>query len=102
MSFYDDEDDDDDVMSSNEDEVQFPVIPTSKTRLHSFRGYSLPRHIEETKDTFASHQSFATRISPKLVPSGTNMLDTHIEAGLDDFVSELGWIVGTIGTTDSP
>ncbi|KAM0513545.1 hypothetical protein ACHAPE_007809 [Trichoderma viride] len=102
MSFYDDEDDDDDVMSSNEDEVQYPAIPASKTRLHSFKGYSLPRHIEETKDTFASHQSFATRISPKLVPGGTNLLDTHIEAGLDDFVSELGWIVGTIGTTDSP
>ncbi|PTB38424.1 hypothetical protein M441DRAFT_251830 [Trichoderma asperellum CBS 433.97] len=102
MSFYDDEDDDDDVMSSNEDDVHFPSIPISKTQLHSFKGYSLPRHIEETKDTFASHQAFAAPISPKLVPSGSNLLDTHIEAGLDDFVSELGWIVGTIGTTDSP
>lgn len=103
MSFYDDEDDDDDdVMSSNEDDVHFPAIPISKTRLHSFRGYSLPRHVEETKDTFASHRPFAAPISPKLVPSGSNLLDTHIEAGLDDFVSELGWIAGTIGTTDSP
>lgn len=101
MSFYDDEDDDDDVISSNEDEVHFPSIPISKTRLHSFKGYSLPRHIEETKDTFASNQAFAAPISPKLVPSGSNMLDTHIEAGLDDFVSELRWIVGAIGTTNS-
>ncbi|KAL7918357.1 hypothetical protein ACQKWADRAFT_304422 [Trichoderma austrokoningii] len=93
MSFYDDEDDDD------EDEVNFPCIPISKSRLHSFTGYSLPRHIEETK---ATHQSFAAPISPKLVPSGSALLDTHIEAGLDDFASELGWIVGTIGTTDSP
>lgn len=101
MSFYDDEDDDDDVMSSNEDEVHFPPIPISKTRLHSFKGYSLPRHIEESKSTFASHQTFAAPISPKLVPSTSNLLNTHIEAGLDDFVSELGWIVGAIGTTDS-
>ncbi|RFU75619.1 hypothetical protein TARUN_6620 [Trichoderma arundinaceum] len=102
MSFYDDEDDDDDdIMSSNDDDGHFPPIPLSKSRLHSFRGYSLPRHIEETKDAFASHQTFAAPISPKLIPSGSNILDTHVEAGLDDFVSELGWIVGAIGTTNS-
>ncbi|KAH6603450.1 hypothetical protein Trco_008225 [Trichoderma cornu-damae] len=101
MSFYDDEDDDDDdVISSNDDDAHFPPIPISKSRLHSFRGYSLPRHIEETKDAFAPHQTFATPISPNLVPSGSNLLDTHVEAGLDDFVSELGWIVGAIGTTN--
>ncbi|KAL7945758.1 hypothetical protein V8C42DRAFT_321485 [Trichoderma barbatum] len=101
MSFYDDEDDDDDVMSSNDDDVHFPPIPISKTRLLSFKGYSLPRHIEETKDAFAPHQTFATPISPKLIPSGSNLLNTHVEAGLDDFVSELGWIVDAIGTTNS-
>lgn len=101
MSFYDDEDDDDDVMSSNDDDAHFPPIPISKSRLHSFKGYSLPRHIEETKDAFAAHQSFAAPISPKLMPSGSNILNTHVEAGLDDFVSELGWIVDAIGTTNS-
>ncbi|KAL7789811.1 hypothetical protein V8C37DRAFT_385812 [Trichoderma ceciliae] len=99
MSFYDDEDDDDDVMSSNDDDGHFPPIPISKTRLHSFTGYSLPRHIEETKDAFASHQAFAPPISPKLAPSGSNLMNTHVEAGLDEFVSELGWIVDAIGTT---
>ncbi|KAM0256183.1 hypothetical protein ACHAQJ_005162 [Trichoderma viride] len=101
MSFYDDEDDDDDVISSNEDDAHFPPIPIAKSRLNSFKGYSLPRHIEETKDAFAPHQAFAAPISPKLIPSGSNLLDTHVEAGLDDFVSELGWIVGAIGTTGS-
>lgn len=101
MSFYDDEDDDDDVMSSNEDDGHFPPIPISKSRLQSFKGYSLPRHIEETKGAFASHQTFAAPISPKLIPSGSNILNTHVEAGLDDFVSELGWIVDAIGTTSS-
>ncbi|UKZ53582.1 hypothetical protein TrVGV298_007377 [Trichoderma virens] len=101
MSFYDDEDDDDDVMSSNEDDGHFPPIPISKSRLLSFKGYSLPRHIEETKDAFVPHQPFATANSPKLIPSGSNLLNTHVEAGLDDFVSELGWIVDAIGTTNS-
>jgi hypothetical protein len=93
MSFYDDEDDDDDVMSSNEEDGHFPPIPIAKSRLHSFTGYSLPRHIEETKDAFAPHQAFAAPISPKLIPSGSNLLETHVEAGLDDFVSELGWML---------
>ncbi|KAF3076736.1 hypothetical protein CFAM422_001025 [Trichoderma lentiforme] len=101
MSFYDDEDDDDDVLSSNDDDGHFPPIPISKSRLLSFKGYSLPRHIEETKDAFAPHQTFATTSSPKLIPSGSNILNTHVEAGLDDFASELGWIVDAIGTTNS-
>ncbi|PTB66540.1 hypothetical protein BBK36DRAFT_1201543 [Trichoderma citrinoviride] len=99
MSFYDDEDDDDEVMSSNEDEAHFSPVPLSQSRLTSFKGYSLPRHVEETKDVFIQ-QSFAYRGSPKLIPDRPNLLNTHVEAGLDEFVSELGWIAGAIGTRE--
>ncbi|EGR48820.1 uncharacterized protein TRIREDRAFT_61576, partial [Trichoderma reesei QM6a] len=99
MSFYDDEDDDDDILSSNEDEGHFPPAPLSQSPLSSFQGYSLPRHGEDSKDAFLP-QTFAHRASPKVIPSRSNMLDTPIEAGLDEFVSELGWIASAIGTED--
>ncbi|KAL6864293.1 hypothetical protein J3F83DRAFT_743282 [Trichoderma novae-zelandiae] len=101
MSFYDDEDDDDDeVVSSNEDEGHFPPPLVSQSRLTSFKGYSLPRHMEETKDTFIHQQAFTYRSSPKLLPDGSNLPNTHVEAGLNKFVSELGWIAGAIDIRD--
>ncbi|OTA01872.1 hypothetical protein A9Z42_0021980 [Trichoderma parareesei] len=90
MSFYDDEDDDDDILSSNEDEGHFSPAPLSQSLLSSFEGYSLPRHGEEGKEAFLQ-QDFAHRASPKVIPSRSNMLDTPIEAGLDEFVSTEDW-----------
>ncbi|KAL7806924.1 hypothetical protein V8C26DRAFT_424035 [Trichoderma gracile] len=99
MSFYDDEEDDDDVMSSNEDEGHFPPAPLPQSLLSSFKGYSLPRHVGESKDLFLQ-QPFAHRGSPNLIPNRSNLLDTPVEAGLDNFVSELGWIASAIGMRD--
>ncbi|PTB71343.1 hypothetical protein M440DRAFT_1148289 [Trichoderma longibrachiatum ATCC 18648] len=99
MSFYDDEEDDDDVLSSNEDEGHVPPAPSSQSLLSSFKGYSLPGHVEEKNSAFLQ-QTYAYRSSLKLLSDRSNLLDTPIEAGLDDFVSELRWIAAAIGTQD--
>lgn len=99
MSFYDDDEDDDDVLSSNEDEGPFFPAPISPSLLSSFEGYSLPPHVEGNKDAFL-RQTLAYRGSPKLIPDRSNLLNTPVEAGLDDFVSELRWIAGAISTRE--
>ncbi|KOS16701.1 hypothetical protein ESCO_004617 [Escovopsis weberi] len=79
--------------------------PVSLRRQDTFRGYSLPRIGEETQKMPSPGQSFAGFESPDMIArtgsemsNGSNFLGGHIDTGLDDFVSEMGWIVDVIGT----
>lgn len=104
-SFYDDTDDDDVLSSNNSD--YFSVQPTNNTSSHNqkFEVYSLPEQQESGSKIFEPQPTYATLNSPLLARGdsaisvgGTNFLGSPIDTGLDDFASELGWIVDVIGT----
>ncbi|PHH67123.1 hypothetical protein CDD82_1501 [Ophiocordyceps australis] len=103
-SFYD-SNDDDEVLSSNDgDNYPHQSLPSLCAPGYGFAGYSLPRQTDYTKGMTSSPpmQAFG---SPRLVArneatvpmSGTNLLATTIDSDLDDFVHEMGWMVGVIG-----
>ncbi|KAJ6441660.1 aldehyde dehydrogenase [Purpureocillium lavendulum] len=109
-SFYD-SNDEDDVVSTNEAEAfsHQPIIDVPFTN-QGFRGYSLPRQSDEEKIMAEPGPAIKAFNSPHLLPGadtrndqvgGANLLGTHIDTGLDDFVSEMGWIVDAIGCKEN-
>ncbi|KAM4062207.1 hypothetical protein HRG_009055 [Hirsutella rhossiliensis] len=108
-SFYD-SNDEDEVLSCNDGDHFFhmPSLSLSSTE-QSFKGYSLPQHHDGVKTVAESSAATGGLHSPRLLArtdsaeriNGANLLGTTIDTGLDDFVSELGWIVDVIGTRQS-
>jgi hypothetical protein len=102
-SSYESNDEDDDVFSSNDEDTpsyRRPAVPSS--RRYGFMGYSLPQQIEG-KNAMASDTTITIPNSPPLLAHGdpSNFLGSPIDTGLDDFVSELGWAVQSIGSKHS-
>lgn len=106
-SFYD-SNDEDEVLSCNDGD-NFSHVPSRRPSCaeQSFKGYSLPQQHDGVKavaDASTAVDGFLR--SPRLLARsdsaepihGANLLGTTIDTGLDDFVSELGWIVDVIGT----
>ncbi|UNI16302.1 hypothetical protein JDV02_002745 [Purpureocillium takamizusanense] len=110
-SFYDSNDEDDDVVSTIEtDNLCHRAVIDAPLSDQGFRGYSLPRQSGEEKSMAEPRPAIKSFSSPQLLPGadsrneqvgGTNLLGTHIDTGLDDFVSEMGWIVGAIGCKET-
>ena len=99
--------DEDEILSSNEsDNFLYQPLPGPSSTKQSFRGYSLPRQSDEGKGLANGSLGIATLNTPHLLPSsdasipisGANLLGAPIDTGLDDFVSELGWLVDAIGS----
>lgn len=88
-------DDEDEVLSSNNSDI-FLGQPTADVSANtkSYECYSLPEH-EERGGKIMEQQ--ASRVDSGLSVSGSNYLGSPINTGLDDFVSELGWMVDVIG-----
>ncbi|KAF7546517.1 hypothetical protein G7046_g9278 [Stylonectria norvegica] len=106
-NFYDSTDDDDDVLSSNNSDCfSFQPVMASPLNARTFEGYSLPEQIDERSKNVEPQVPFAKLNSPQLLArgdagismSGSNFLGAPIDTGLDDFVTELGWMVDVIGT----
>ncbi|KAH6687362.1 hypothetical protein F5X68DRAFT_10185 [Plectosphaerella plurivora] len=104
-SFYDSHDDDD-VLSSNDGDA-FPFQPLSlpSARQQSldsdrepFPGYSLPRGLDSIDKSKADVPvRYNPSGSPPLMPLGhTSLLAAPGDHGIDDFVSEMAWMVGVI------
>lgn len=105
--FYDSNDEDDNHSNAEEDATLYSMGDTSASTRISFVGYSLPRptygpKVEPTATPCSP--KFTSINSPQLLATGTqpsntraNILGTTIEVGLDDFASELGWMVDAIG-----
>ncbi|KEY67325.1 hypothetical protein S7711_04576 [Stachybotrys chartarum IBT 7711] len=102
LSFYD-SNDDDDIISSHGDDAYLPQrAAKSPARPRAIEGYSLPRHCDEKM--LDPHSALSNLpASPMLerhsanMPSDTSrLLMTPINAGLDDFASELRWVAEAI------
>jgi hypothetical protein len=107
-SFYD-SNDDDDVLSSNGDLTPFQALSMPGTRKQSmdqgmgFAGYSLPQALSDGKKLEVP-TAYGNMGSPALIarsdagiPLGnTSLLAAPADSGLDDLVSELGWMVDAI------
>lgn len=114
-SFYD-SNDDDDVLSSNDGEVYgFQPFSLPSTRKHSleqsntpFPGYSLPQSIEGNKMALKQPMDQKAIGSPQFIarsdsdiPVGdTALLAAPSDHGIDDFVSEMTWMVDVIRGKD--
>lgn len=115
ISQYDDEgqaycddltDDEDEALSSNNSDIfmRQPVADVS-TKMESYECYSLPEAEERGAKIMEPQPTYAKMNSPALLSpgdsdlsvSGSNFLGSPINTGLDDFVSELGWMVDVIG-----
>lgn len=104
-SFYDSNDDDDDDASSSHASEMPSSLLSSQARTSAFNGYSLPRHTEGSKLAVTQQPTIANCPSPQLLAnsdagmpaSSTTFLDSSIVPGLDDFASELDWMVHNIG-----
>ncbi|PFH55206.1 hypothetical protein XA68_10388 [Ophiocordyceps unilateralis] len=96
-SFYDSYDEDD-VMSSNDgDNFSHAPLPSlSSSAERAFKVYSLPRQADEVKgDSIASPRSPRLLARSDSTGGAANLLGA--DTGLDDLVSELGWMVDVIG-----
>jgi hypothetical protein len=103
-SFYDSNDDEeDDLLSNNEDETSmFQSLSVRPNRVGTFEGYSLP---QQTCDPSQSKLPTADASAFRRVSAGgadisnerSVFLDAPIDTGLDDFATELGWMVHSIG-----
>lgn len=90
-SFYDSTEDDDDILSSTGgDSPPYQALPALPSLSQNFSGYSLPRERDHDKTSAEVPVAFPT--------AGSNFLGSHVDTGLDDFATELGWMVETIGT----
>lgn len=107
---FDDSNDEDDVLSCNDGDNLPHALPLNLSwPEQSFKGYCLPRHQDGVKTVADSIATVGGLHSPRLFAqsdsaeriNGANLLGTTIDTGLDDFVSELGWIVDVIGTRQS-
>ena len=105
-SFYDDTDDDDVVSSNNSDCFSIQPSTSGPLRNQKFEIYSLPEQEESGSKIYQPQPAYAKVNSPTLLArsdnglsvSGANFLGSPIDTGLDQFVTELGWIVDVIGT----
>jgi hypothetical protein len=94
-TFYDscDDDDDDDALSVRDEDMSYAEISPGTACPPRFEGYSLPEVLSK---------SSASIVIPKLdvsVPFGTSgFLTAPIDSGLDEFVTEMGWLVESIGS----
>lgn len=105
MTFYDDStNDDEDIRSNNSDMLPIQGAPALRSR---FTGYSLPRLSEDSGRKSPHRPTFGASNAPQLVnpavagsyPStGASFLPTPVDTGVDDFVSEMGWMVDSIAT----
>ncbi|KPM36072.1 hypothetical protein AK830_g10495 [Neonectria ditissima] len=98
-------DDEDDLLSSNNSDIaSFQPTASTSTQMDSYECYSLPE-LEERSKAVEPQPTFAKLPSPPLLSrrnadinvNSANLLGSPIDNGLDDFVSELGWIVDVIG-----
>lgn len=104
--FYDSYDEDEVLSSNDSDNFSYQPLPGLSSTEQAFKGYSLPRQSGECKDMANASPAFTTLNSPQLLArgdhgipvSGENLLGATIDTGLDDFVTELGWIVDAIGS----
>jgi hypothetical protein len=118
QSFFDTDDEDEDEdedegLSSNEsDRLSFQPLSLPSTRHPSyeqtstlFTGYSLPETASgQAKNSLDVQPAFASISSPALLArddssvavGSPTLLTAPIDAGLDDFVNELGWMVDVI------
>ena len=103
-SFYDSNDEDDMLSTTDDDALSYQPQPDMPTQTRDFEGYSLPQQGDMGKPSPNANLPFTHVNSPQLLArsdasmtvSGSNLLGTTIDSGLDDFASELGWIVDTI------
>ncbi|KJK79483.1 hypothetical protein H634G_05074 [Metarhizium anisopliae BRIP 53293] len=109
--FYD-SNDDDDVLSSNDGDSSAYRPHAGPSTKPSFKGYSLPRHAEEHKSAdgscpgmmgFHTETAFSKAHESTVPISGPNFLNGPMDTGLglDDFVNELGLLVGGIGNKNT-
>ncbi|EXU97270.1 hypothetical protein X797_009547 [Metarhizium robertsii] len=109
--FYD-SNDDDDVLSSNDGDCSAYRPHAGPSTKPSFKGYSLPRHAEEHKSAdgscpgmmgFHTETAFSKAHESTMPISGPNFLNGPMDTGLglDDFVNELGLLVGGIGNKNT-
>ncbi|KAH7144607.1 hypothetical protein B0J13DRAFT_47875 [Dactylonectria estremocensis] len=107
--YYDWTDDEDDMLSSNNSDItSFQPTANTSNKTESYECYSLPEPEEERSKIVEPQPAYAKINSPALLSqghsdltvSGSNLLGSPIDTGLDDFVSELGWMVGIIGKRD--
>lgn len=105
-NFYDSTDDDDDILPRNTvDSRSFQPQARLSSRNQTFEGYSLPRDGEDGNKELKSQPTYSSMNSPQLFArangglnvSNGNFLGDAIDTGLDDFASELGWMVDVIG-----
>ncbi|KAK7403180.1 hypothetical protein QQX98_011044 [Neonectria punicea] len=105
QAYYGLTDDEDDLLSSNNsDIVSFQPAASTSAKVDSYECYSLPE-LEERSKVAEPQPTFAKLPTPPLLSrrnadfsvNGANLLGSPIDNGLDDFVSELGWIVDIIG-----
>lgn len=101
MTFYDDStNDEDDLRSNNSDVLPIQGVPALRSR---FTGYSLPRLSEDSATKSSHRPTFGAMNAPQLsvagsYPSTGSFLPTPVDTGVDDFVSEMGWMVNSIAT----
>ncbi|PNY30037.1 Uncharacterized protein TCAP_00053 [Tolypocladium capitatum] len=105
-SFYDSCDEDEVLSGNDSDNFSYQPLPGLSGTEQAFKGYSLPRQRGECKGMANASPAITTLNSPQLLArgdsgipvSGANLLGATIDTGLDDFVSELSWIVDAIGS----
>lgn len=106
-SFYDSNDEDDVVSSTESDNFSHQPVARMSFASRAFN-YSLPRQCGSEKTMAKSSPAIKSFNSPHLggtdsgsaQDGGTNLLGVPIDTGLDDFISEMGWIVRAIGADD--
>lgn len=88
MTFYDDSNNDDEDMRSNTSDI-LPIqgLPALRSK---FTGYSLPGIGEDGERKSSHRPTFGAQNAP--------LLPTPVDTGVDDFVSEMGWMVNSIST----
>lgn len=104
LTFYDDSNDDDVLSHRNSD-----ALPIQHPLQSRFTGYSLPPQNDEVKTKLEVRPTFGSLHPPQLItpgdagsypPTASGFLPTPIDTSVDDFASELGWMVHSIGTKD--
>lgn len=121
LTFYDDSNDDEDVPSNHDGEIdnisstrdeelaQENEVPSGLRKLSifgsRFSGYSLPQVDELKLKKLESRLTFGGAKSPQLVTdneeaTGSNFLPSPVDTPfcIDEFVTELDWMVNSIGT----
>ena len=104
LTFYDDSNEDDGVLS-HDDPNELPIQHSHQSQV---TGDGLPHDNDEIKTKLVMSPTFGPLSSLRFItpadasgfPSTSKFLPTPTDTGVDDFASELGWIVHAIGTKD--